>query len=66
MLQTDGVYKLSVTAKDASGQTVGVATETIGVVDSVDMTQTPPKLNIGGTDYTLDKIKRVVRTGTSS
>lgn len=65
VLQPDGAYKLSVTAKDASGQTVGAATETIGVVDSVDMTQTPPKLNIGGTDYTLDKIKRVVRQATS-
>ncbi len=65
VLQPDGAYKLSVTAKDASGQSVGAATETIGVVDSVDMTQTPPKLNIGGTDYTLDRIKRVVRQATS-
>jgi flagellar basal-body rod modification protein FlgD len=29
-------------------------------VDSVDMTKKPPLLSIGGKDYTLDKIKRVV------
>ena len=29
--------------------------------DSADLTQTPPLLSIAGTDYTLDKIKRVVR-----
>jgi flagellar basal-body rod modification protein FlgD len=31
------------------------------VVDSVDLTQTPPTLSIAGRDYTLDKLKRVVR-----
>ena len=60
--QADGTYKISITAKDASGQTTAVTTETIGTVDSVDMTKNPPTLSIGGSDYTLDKIKRVVRT----
>ena len=60
VLQGDGTYTLSVTAKDASGQTIAVSTETEGTVDSVDMTQNPPVLSIGGKDYTLDKIKRVV------
>jgi flagellar basal-body rod modification protein FlgD len=59
-LQAAGTYTLSVTAKDASGQTIGVSTETEGTVDSVDMTQNPPLLSIGGKNYTLDKIKRVV------
>jgi flagellar basal-body rod modification protein FlgD len=59
-LQAEGTYTLSVTAKDASGQTLAVSTETEGTVDSVDMTADPPVLKIGGKDYTMDKIKRVV------
>jgi flagellar basal-body rod modification protein FlgD len=59
-LQAEGTYTLSVTAKDASGQTLAVSTETEGTVDSVDMTVNPPVLKIGGKDYTMDKIKRVV------
>jgi flagellar basal-body rod modification protein FlgD len=66
VLQTDGSYTLSVTAKDASGQTIGVSTETQGTVDSVDMTVNPPTLSIGGKDYTLDKVKRVVWAAASS
>lgn len=58
----DGTYKMSVTATDTSGQTVAVATEVQGVVDSVDMTQTPPVLSVAGQSFTLDKIKRVTRT----
>jgi flagellar basal-body rod modification protein FlgD len=59
----DGNYTLSVTAKDASGQSVSIASEVQGVVDSVDLTKTPPVLSIGGQTFTLDKIKRVVRPG---
>jgi flagellar basal-body rod modification protein FlgD len=58
-----GSYTLSVTAKDANGQSVAVSTEVEGTVDSVDMTQNPPLLSVGGQNYTLDKIKRVVRPG---
>ena len=57
----DGNYKISITAKDASGQTVAVPTEIQATVDSADLTQTPPTLSIAGQDYTLDKLKRVVR-----
>jgi flagellar basal-body rod modification protein FlgD len=60
-LWPDGTYKLSVTATDASGQSVGVNTEVEGVVEGVDLTQSPPVLTVGGQDYTLDKIKRVTR-----
>jgi flagellar basal-body rod modification protein FlgD len=60
VLQTDGTYTLTVTAKDANGQTTAVSTETEGTVDSVDMTKNPPLLMIGGKEYTMDKIKRVV------
>jgi flagellar basal-body rod modification protein FlgD len=62
-LWPDGKYTISVTGKDASGQTVSVPTEVEGIVDSVDLNQTPPVLSMGGQDYTLDKIKRVVRPG---
>ena len=60
----DGNYTISVTGKDASGQTVSIPSEVQGVVDSVDLTKTPPMLSIGGQNFTLDKIKRVVRSGT--
>jgi flagellar basal-body rod modification protein FlgD len=60
----DGNYTISITGKDASGQTVAVPTEIEGIVDSVDLNKTPPVLSMGGQDYTIDKIKRVVRPGT--
>ncbi len=58
----DGSYTISVTAKDASGQSVAVSTEIQGTVDSVDLTQSPPVLSINGQNYTLDKIKRVTKS----
>jgi flagellar basal-body rod modification protein FlgD len=57
----DGNYTISIVAKDASGQTVSIASEIEGVVDSVDLTKNPPVLSIGGQAFTLDKVKRVVR-----
>jgi flagellar basal-body rod modification protein FlgD len=57
----DGNYTISVTGKDTSGQTVAIPSEIEGVVDSVDLTKTPPELTVGGQPFTLDKIKRVVR-----
>jgi flagellar basal-body rod modification protein FlgD len=59
----DGNYTISVTAQDANGQPVTIPTEIIAPVDSADLTQSPPTLSIAGQDYTLDKIKRVVRNG---
>ena len=40
---------------------MAISTEVQGVVDSVDLTASPPLLSIGGQSYTTDKIKRVVR-----
>src|SRR3569623_1370762 len=57
-----GNYKLSVTAKDTSGKDVAVTTEVQGVVDSVDMTSSPALLSMGGNNYTIDQLKRVVRS----
>jgi flagellar basal-body rod modification protein FlgD len=61
----DGVYKISLTATDASKQPVAVSTEVEGVVDSVDLTKTPPTLSIGGQDFTVDQIKRVTKPAKS-
>jgi flagellar basal-body rod modification protein FlgD len=57
-----GNYKISATAKDNSGNSVGIATEVQGVVTSVDMTESPALLMVGGQTYTVDKVKRVVAT----
>jgi flagellar basal-body rod modification protein FlgD len=63
----DGKYTMTVTAVDASKQSVAISTEVQAVVDSVDLTQDPAVLSINGGNYTLDKIKRIVRpTSTSS
>ena len=61
-----GTYTLTATGKDSSGNSVAISTEVQGVVDSVDLTSTPPLLSIGGQSYTTDKIKRVVRPGASA
>ena len=56
-----GNYTMSITAKDANGQTVAITTDVQGIVDSADLSQTPPVLSIGELTFTLDQIKRVVR-----
>ena len=45
---------------------MAISTEVQGVVDSVDLTASPPLLSIGGQSYTTDQIKRVVRSSSSS
>jgi flagellar basal-body rod modification protein FlgD len=61
-----GTYTLTATGKDSSGKSVAISTEVQGVVDSVDLTASPPLLSIGGQTYTTDKVKRVVRPATTS
>jgi flagellar basal-body rod modification protein FlgD len=60
----EGDYSLSVVATDAAGQTATVSTQIQGVINSVDLSQSPPLLSIGGQTFTLDQIKKVVKTGT--
>lgn len=60
----DGNYTLSATAVDASKNTVAISTEVQATVDSVDLTQDPPLLSINGQNFTMNKIKRIVRQGT--
>jgi flagellar basal-body rod modification protein FlgD len=59
----EGSYKMTITAKDTSGNPTAVSTVVTGTVDSVDLSKTPPTLSINGGDYTTDKIKSVVRAG---
>jgi flagellar basal-body rod modification protein FlgD len=60
----DGNYTISITARDATGQSVAVATEVEGVVDGVDLSQNPPVLKVGSRSFTLDKVKQVRRKST--
>ncbi|KIZ33568.1 MULTISPECIES: flagellar hook capping FlgD N-terminal domain-containing protein [Rhodopseudomonas] len=60
----DGNYTISAVGTDAAGQNVAVSSEIHGVVDSADLSTTPPKLSIGGQTFTLDQVKKVVRAGT--
>jgi flagellar basal-body rod modification protein FlgD len=62
-LWPDGNYTLTATALDANQQPVAISTEVQATVDSVDLTQSPPLLSVNGQNYTLDQIKRIVRTG---
>lgn len=62
----DGNYTMTVTAVDATNQTVAISTEVQATVDSADLTTDPPTLSINGSDYTLDKIKRIVRPTSST
>jgi flagellar basal-body rod modification protein FlgD len=54
--QPDGTYKLTATAKDSAGNSVAIGTEIQGVVSSVDLTQSPPLLSIGGQTFTVNQV----------
>ena len=56
----DGSYTMTATAKDASGNNVGVTTAIEGTVTSVDLTQSPPLLFINGQSYTLSQIQSII------
>ncbi|MDE2379535.1 flagellar hook capping FlgD N-terminal domain-containing protein [Bradyrhizobium sp.] len=56
----DGKYKLTATAKDASGNAVAISSQIQGTVSSVDLTQSPPLLSIGGQTYTVSQVKSIV------
>ena len=55
----DGKYKLTATATDSAANSVAVTTQIQGVVDSVDLTQSPPLLSINGQNYTVNQIKSI-------
>jgi flagellar basal-body rod modification protein FlgD len=55
----DGLYTMTATAADSSGNPVAVSTEVGGTVSSVDLTQTPPLLTINGQSYTVSQVKSI-------
>ena len=55
----DGKYTMTATAADTSGNAVGVSTQIQGVVNSVDLTQSPPLRSINGQTYTVSQIKSI-------
>jgi len=56
----DGQYKMTATAADTAGNPVAVTTQIQGLVNSVDLTQTPPLLSINGQTYTVNQIRSIV------
>jgi flagellar basal-body rod modification protein FlgD len=61
----DGNYTLSITATGADGKSVAIPTTVTGMVNSVDLTQSPPLLSIGGQTYTLNQILSVQQPSSS-
>jgi flagellar basal-body rod modification protein FlgD len=57
----DGAYKLTATATDTAGNAVAISTQIHGVVNSVDLTQSPPLLSINGQTYTVSQIKSIAQ-----
>jgi flagellar basal-body rod modification protein FlgD len=55
----DGLYTLTATAADSSGNPVAISTQVGGTVSSVDLTQTPPLLMINGQSYTVSQVKSI-------
>ncbi len=55
----DGKYTLTATGADTAGNPVAVSTQIQGVVSSVDLTQSPPLLSIGGQNYTVNQVKSI-------
>lgn len=56
----DGKYTISATGKDVANNNVGVAAQVQGTISSVDLTQSPPLLNIDGNSYTLSQVKSII------
>jgi flagellar basal-body rod modification protein FlgD len=61
----DGNYTLTISAVGANGQSVAIPTTVTGMVSSVDLTQSPPLLSIGGQTYTLNQILSVTQPTSS-
>jgi flagellar basal-body rod modification protein FlgD len=60
-----GNYTLTATGTSASGQTTAISTQVQGTVNSVDLTQTPPVLSVGGQNYSLTQIQQIVAPASS-
>ena len=56
----DGSYTLTAVAKDSNGNNVATTTSVAGVVSSVDLTQSPPLLSIGGQTFTVNQVESIL------
>jgi len=58
----DGLYTITIDAKNVGGETITAKTQISGVVDGVDFSGSIPMLKIGDISVALDKVKSLVRT----
>ncbi|WP_127753916.1 flagellar hook assembly protein FlgD [Devosia sp. 1566] len=63
LAQPAGLYSIEITGTDLSGNTVGITTAAVGIVNAVDFSGTEPLLTIGTSKYPLSQV-RDVRTPT--
>ena len=61
----DGNYTLTITATGANGQPVTVSTQVQGTISSVNITQNPPMITVGGQNYPISAIQSI-NSGSSS
>jgi len=55
----DGNYTLSINATGANGQPVTVSTQVQGTISSVNVSQNPPTVTIGGQSYPISAIQSI-------
>src|ERR1700683_989920 len=55
----DGNYTLSITATGANGQPVTISTQVQGTISSVNVSQNPPTVMVGGQNYPLSAIQSI-------
>ncbi len=55
----DGNYTLSITATGANGQAVTVSTQVQGTISSVNVSQNPPLVTVGGQSYPISAIQSI-------
>jgi flagellar hook assembly protein FlgD len=55
----DGNYTLSITATGATGQAVTVSTQVQGTISSVNVSQNPPLVTVGGQSYPISAIQSI-------
>ncbi len=55
----DGNYTLSINATGANGQAVTVSTQVQGTISSVNVSQNPPQVTVGGQSYPLSAIQSI-------
>lgn len=58
----DGLYSITVEAKDSDDNTVKASTSVTGVVDGVDLTGNEPLLKINGAGIKLSNVKAIAQT----